>query len=301
VLGAEQMLADLAFIQSEQPGALADTRGVIAVAPRSSVTGASFASFLDTLLAGLQGNPDVRAVTLDQFFAQVPVGGNGAPASRQAASTTGGSTISAAEATLISRARQRNDAFHSALPSGTPVLQSLDDLLLAAESDDIRSENRAQAVGTYEHALDAQLSQIELATERTITLTSRTGRIPITFLSSAPYPLVADVTLSSDKFEFPQGASFPHFTIAHSTNPLLVQVQARTSGDLPLTVTLTAPQTDPGAPPLVIAHGELTVRSTATSLVGILLTLLAIAVLVAWWVRTWRRGRRHAVRSGPPS
>ena len=71
-----------------------------------------------------------------------------------------------------------------------------------------------------------------------------------------------------------------------------MEVEARTSGVLPLQVTLVAPRTDPGAPPLVIAHGRLTVRSTATSVVGVVLTLLAIAVLAAWWIRTWRRGRR---------
>ena len=74
-----------------------------------------------------------------------------------------------------------------------------------------------------------------------------------------------------------------------------MEVQARTSGDLPLEVTLTAPKTDVGAVPLVIAHGQLTVRSTATSVVGVILTLLAIAVLLAWWVRTWRRGRAARV------
>ena len=287
VLAAQQMLADLAFIQSEQPGAL-QARGVTAVSPQASTLDPVF---VDTLLAGLEGNPAVRAVTLDQFFTQVPVAGNGAPTTRQPVPGAR-SDISTPAAVAISKARQRNDAFHSAVVGSPPVLGHLDDLLLATEADEVSSSQRLAAVATYERSLGAQLSLIQLSTDRAVTLTSRTGRIPITFLSSAPYSLVGDVALNSDKFQFPQGATRSRFAINRSTNPLPMEVEARTSGDLPLGVTLTAPKTDVGAVPLVIAHGELTVRSTATSVVGVVLTLLAIAVLVAWWFRTWRRGRR---------
>jgi len=297
VLAAQQMLADLAFIQSEQPGSL-QARGVTAISLRAS---ALDPAFVDTLLAGLENNPAVRAVTLDQFFNQVPVGGNAAPTTRQPVAGAR-SDISASAAVAISRARQRNDAFHSAVVGSPPVLGHLDDLLLASEGDGLGPSQRQAAVATYERSLGAQLSLIQLSTDRAITLTSRTGRIPITFLSSAPYALVGDVALSSDKFQFPQGSTRSRFAISRSTNPLPIEVQARTSGDLPLAVTLTAPKTDVGAVPLVIAHGELTVRSTATSVVGVVLTLLAIAVLVAWWARTWRRGRRaRAGRGGAPS
>jgi len=67
-----------------------------------------------------------------------------------------------------------------------------------------------------------------------------------------------------------------------------VVVRARTTGDLPLTFTLTSAGGE-----LVIAHGRLTVRSTATSIVGIVLTAVAAVVLLGWWARTWSRGRRR--------
>ena len=43
---------------------------------------------------------------------------------------------------------------------------------------------------------------------------------------------------------------------------------------------------------VLIAHTVLTVHSTAISFVGVALTVLAGAVLLVWWVRTWRRSRR---------
>jgi hypothetical protein len=294
VLAAQQLLADLAFIEYESPYDAAP-RGVVAVAPTRAVDG----RFVAAVLAGLSQNPNVSAVTLDQFFTQVPAGTNGAPAARTVTGT-GGAAMSVPLADRVSMARQRNDAFDSAVRGAPPVLTSLDDLLLASESDDLGASGGLRAVGIYEAALGAQLAQVQLSTVRTITLTSRTGSIPVTFLSSAQYSLVGDVQLTSDKFTFPNGSTLDAYRIDRATNTAAVAVVARTSGDLPLRIALVAPHADPGAPPLVIAHGEITIRSTATSVVGIVLTLVAAAVLLAWWVRTWRRGRRQGGRGRTP-
>jgi hypothetical protein len=41
----------------------------------------------------------------------------------------------------------------------------------------------------------------------------------------------------------------------------------------------------------------LTVHSTEISFVGVALTVLAAAVLLVWWARTWRRARRARPRA----
>lgn len=293
VLAANQLLADLAMIQSELPNARL-ARGVVAVPPAGWQADAEF---LSTVLHGLVNDPDVQPVTLSDFFAQVPAGGaDGEPLSRRPASSAQGPELSRTAAAQLSEARTRLDGFDYAVVGSPPVLDQLSSLLLAAESDRLRSPSRPAAVATFERLLDGQLSLVQLATDRTITLTARTGSIPVTFLSSAPYGVRGTVSLSSDKFQFPHGSSRTGFVIARPTNPLRVVVEARTSGDLPLHVVLTAPRADPSAPPLVIAHGVITVRATATSLVGVVLTLLAVAVLAGWWARTWRVRRRARVR-----
>ena len=72
-----------------------------------------------------------------------------------------------------------------------------------------------------------------------------------------------------------------------------VAAQARTSGDhLPIDVTLHTPDGH-----VMIAQTVLTVHSTEISFVGVALTVLAGAVLLAWWVRTWRRARRARPRA----
>ena len=42
---------------------------------------------------------------------------------------------------------------------------------------------------------------------------------------------------------------------------------------------------------LLLSSGQISVRSTATSVVGIVLSLGAVAVLVVWWIRTSRKRR----------
>ena len=78
-------------------------------------------------------------------------------------------------------------------------------------------------------------------------------------------------------------------TLDHPTTSVRITAQARTSGDrLPIDVTLHTPDGQ-----LLIAHTVLTVHSTAISFVGVALTVLAGAVLLVWWARTWRRSRRR--------
>jgi hypothetical protein len=42
---------------------------------------------------------------------------------------------------------------------------------------------------------------------------------------------------------------------------------------------------------LLLSSGQISVRSTATSVVGIVLSLGAVVVLVVWWIRTSRKRR----------
>ena len=98
--------------------------------------------------------------------------------------------------------------------------------------------------------------------------------------------------MSSDKFAFPDGSART-LTLDHPTTPVRIQARSVTSGDrLPVEVTLTTPDGQ-----LVIARSALTVRSTSISIVGIALTVLAALVLLVWWVRTWRKGRKNRPRT----
>ena len=291
VLGAEQLLAGLSFIHFEN-AFLYNSRGVVVTPPAGWVPSGAF---LETLLGGLSGNPALSAVTLGQLFAQVPAGGGAndrEPAVRHLQSGPAGRGITRTTAQRIALAREQLSSFTVAVTGHPPQLTGLSDGLLATESRGLSATGRTAALNAYGRAFEAALGQITLGTERTVTFTARRAAIPVTILSSAPYPVTVVVTLTSDKFTFPDGQPAP-LTLNRYTTSVRVTAQARTSGDrVPIDVTLHTPDGQ-----VLIAHTVLTVHSTAISFVGVALTALAGAVLLAWWVRTWRRSRRRRPRA----
>ncbi|HEY1831274.1 MAG TPA: DUF6049 family protein, partial [Acidimicrobiales bacterium] len=201
-------------------------------------------------------------------------------------------SLTAEEAQHIALDRSDLSSFSAAVSGHPASVTTLADLLLATEDQRFSAGQRAAAVTTYNRAFSAELGLITLAAERTITFTSRSAHIPVTVLSSAPFTVKVVLTLSSDKFSFPDGATRT-LTLSRQSTPVRVQAISRTSGDrLPVVITLTTPD---GA--LTIATTGVTVHSTSISIVGIALTVLAGLVLLVWWVRTWRKGRRRRPRA----
>ncbi len=288
VLGGEQLLAGLSFVHFEN-AFLTAPRGVVVVPPSGWHPSGPF---LETVLGGLSGNPALSAVTLSQLFDQVPAGGNREPSVRRLQAGPAGRGITRTAAQRIALNRQQLSSFTAAVKGRPPAMTVLSDALLATEARGLPTAGRAAALSAYGRAFDAATGQITLATERTVTFTARRAAIPVTILSSAPYPVTVLVTLTSDKFTFPDGQP-PPLTLDRPTTSVRVTAQARTSGDrLPIDVTLHTPDGQ-----LLIAHTVLTVHSTAISFVGVALTVLAGAVLGFWWVRTWRRSRRRRPRA----
>jgi Family of unknown function (DUF6049) len=285
------MIATLEFTHFENAYE-ADARGVIVEPPASWQPSDTL---LSTLLTELAGNPILSPVTLDQFFTQVPKGGNDEPASRHlaagAASTSGAITKSAARHLAAGRAHLTSFSAAVVGHQHPAVFLALSDLLLASENRSFDPAQRAAALAVFIQRFGIEVNLVSLAAQSTITFTSRTASIPVSVISSAPFPVKVVLSLSSDKFDFPDGSTRT-VTLTHPTTPVRIDAHSVTSGDrLPVEVTLTTPDGQ-----LVIARAELTVHSTSISIVGIALTVLAALVLLVWWVRTWRKGRRKRPR-----
>jgi hypothetical protein len=288
VLGAEQLLAELSFVHFEIPFPSAHRGVVVTPPPGWQPSG----TFMDALLGGLSGNQILSPVTLDQLFSQVPAGGNREPAVRQLQSGSADHGITRGAADRIALDRQQLSSFSLAVGGHPANLTVLGDTLLTTEERGLSAAARSAALSAYAKTFAGTTGQVTLATERTVTFTSQRADIPVTVLSSAPYPVTVVVTLSSDKFTFPNGNSH-QLLLNRPTTSWRFAAQARTSGDhLPIEVTLHTPDGQ-----VVIAHTVLTVHSTEISFVGVALTGLAAAVLLVWWVRTWRRARRARPRA----
>jgi hypothetical protein len=294
VLAAHQLLAELAQVYFEAPNE-AVPRGVVATPPPGwSPRG----TFLDSLLSGLGSDPVLEPVTISGLFAAF----TGSSRCGSCRLDAVGATEPTLPAAAIRRARQRVSSFASAVTSSGSSAQELvhrlSDLVLSSEAAGLRPSEQLRLVAVAGGALDDQLATLAVSGDQSLTLTARKARIPVTIDSAASYPVSAVLTLSSDKLIFTNGQTRFSQPVAldHSTNVVYVDVRTRVSGEFKVSVEVRSP-----AGGLVLTDGILSVRSTATSVVGVLLTLGAIAVLVGWWVRTGvrRRAERRAAADGP--
>lgn len=282
VLRAHQLLADLAVIYFDQPDAR-QARGVVLLTPRGWRPSAAF---LSTALSGLARSPLVQTTSLDTFFSAVPMarGTRGAPLVRQLP-TFRPATSEALTALRV--ARRRLDAFHSIIDPDNTLYDQLDDRLLAGASADITStRTRAAYAERVRRVVDQQVGAVKLPRGRSITLTARSGEIPITFRNDNPYPVHVLVRMRSEKLDFPKGSE-QRLDLTRQNTTLRVAVKARTSGSIPLRITL---ESEDGSLP--IDNTRLIIRSTATSGVGLALSIGAALFLLVWWVRHLVGGRR---------
>ena len=91
--------------------------------------------------------------------------------------------------------------------------------------------------------------------------------MPLTIRSTSPTPLHVRVLVTSPKLDFPDGAA-QIVTLDTVNTTVTFKVKARASGTFPLDVKVTSPDGT-----LPIATERLTVRSTAVSGVGVVLSI----------------------------
>ena len=280
VLSAHHLLADLAVVYQDRPSR---PRVVVVAPPRSWLANRAF---LDTVLSGLSTSTIVRGATLDDAFATV-----------QPATTTAGAPLvrrfvpagdpPALPASDILAARRQLVAFASMLTPDNALDDRMEQLLLLSEGAGLRSARRRQFLEGLDSRVRSQTSAVLVPGHRSITLTARNGEIPVTVLSKTGYPLKVQIRVDSDKLDFPKGAVRSVDLTRRSTTERF-SVRARTSGSFPLRVTLLSPDGE-----LELGASRFTVRSTAASGVGVVLSVGAGTFLLVWWARHLVRGRRN--------
>jgi Family of unknown function (DUF6049) len=280
VLAAHQLVAELAQIYYERPN-YTTARGVAAVAPSDW---SASPEFTDALLGALDGSPILQAVTTSTLFDTL---GSASCHGCRLGATPGPAGL---PAEAIRTERQRINGLFSAAPEARPLTVQLSEVVLAGQAGNLRAGQQSAVVANAGAAIDAQLAQIAVTGDRTITLTSRRGQVPVTIVSAAPYAVNASMTLTSDKLLFANHSTsitMPVTLAPGKTTVEYVNVQSRASGLFKVAIVLRSPVGG-----MLLSTGQVSVRSTASSIVGIVLSLGAAVVLVAWWIRTSRRRRR---------
>jgi hypothetical protein len=136
--------------------------------------------------------------------------------------------------------------------------------------------------------IDAQLTGITIPEQQTVTLTEREAELPIRINNDLGYEANVLVKLDSTRLEVPQqGRNGIAVRLTTGANDLRIPVRARASGSFPLDVTVSTPRGS-----RTLAEGRFSVRTTVLSGVGIALTAGSLLVLLVWWARHFRDGRR---------
>lgn len=317
-LDAHWFLADLTLTAYEEPSA-AEPRGLVVLPDPKGLSPTT----VTLALQGLAEDPAVEPVTLSTFFAQVPVGADGQPATRHLV------TPALAPAALPFGQLRRDSAAATTLasalgssPDGRQLVASVRTVLLLAESSVLDAAERRSALRGFQAALASLTDRIRLPAA-TIRLTSSQAlRVPITVTNQTGAPVRGALRVQSDQLFFvpsagcrgidpvpggDTGISCP-VTLSRATNAVYLTVRARAPGAFQVRLTLLA------ANGHLLTTGRLEVQSFSATWEALLLTGAALAVLLAWWLRTLlrrprgRHGRgRHAGgrpisdRSGDPA
>ena len=297
VLAANQLLAELAMIQTETPGY---SRAVVAMPPADWTASPTFVS---TVLAGLSGNPLLQGVTASDVFSEVHT----ADATRTladpaaAGSSPAGQALADAAPTIV-RARAAVRALGALLPGSTPQVADMQQRLLAAESVTLSSAQRDAVLTAVLGEAGKVTDMVALPPATSMTLTSTQGQLPITILTSAGLHPRVELHLTSQRLQFrsfstPEGPCHAPalarlvctLDLTSRNTTLKVPVEARASGVFQLEVFIYPPGGSGGQ---YLAYDSDTVRSTAVSSVGIIIIVVAVLSLALWWGRDLRHGRR---------
>lgn len=308
VLNAHLVIADLAVLFFDRPNT---ARGAVLVVPDDlSVPQATYDALLSSLsrpsidaASAAGGHQIVAPMTLDDLFDATSAATGNSRASTlvrpySADEPAGlGSLLDQVRAT-----RARISSFATIVGSGadraTTRIALLDRQVLIAESAGLDDAVRRAYFDGVRASIDSQLRSIVTPADQRVTLTARSGDVPVTIENQLDYPVDVKVTLTSAKVEFPDG-NVRTVTLPPGTPTQVdVAIEAKASGAFPLDVVVQSPD---GATTLGAAR--YTVRSTAISGVGLLLSIGAGLFLLLWWARHFRTVRRdrRLVSSSHPS
>ena len=172
------------------------------------------------------------------------------------------------------------------------LLASWEQRLLVSGAEELTPAERDAYLATIDATINRRIAAIQSPPKQSVTLTSNEGVIPFTVRNLLRQPVNVTLELEgTSRLEFPGGERRTKAIVEPGTNQIRLRVHTRSPGVSPVTVRVTSP--DGG---LLVTTSRVTVRSTAVSGIGYVLSVGAALFLLVWWFRHWRRARseKHA-------
>lgn len=286
-LAANQALAELAMLHFEQPAA---GRGVAVVLP-AMTSPAALTTFLSALTqrtgetSGSTGAAVIEPVTLDGLLSSTAVASDrGQPLVRRWTSDAPVGLGSWTE--VYGEVRWDLLGLASLVPDAPELTGPVERSALTAAARSLSDEQRRSILEATRRTITDLAGGVSMPATQTVTLSSRTGDIPITIDNALPAEAAVRVTISSPKVDFPDGSSID-LVLPPGPTRTAIAVTTRASGAFPLQVSVASID---GVLP--VTTSRIDVRSTAISGWGLVLSIGAGAFLLVWWIRHFRHTRR---------
>jgi uncharacterized protein DUF6049 len=273
-LAVQAILGELAQVWLEQPSF---SRGIALTIPeRSNLPGSFYGPFTRAVSAA----PFLRPLRAIPFAAAHPPLPDTLGTIRPAAA---GGEFTAGYLQDLQTARQNIQTYTSIIPQGDATTTSdLERSVLLAESGQfVGNEDAGLAfLSSVTGRLTHQFGAVTLGTSGVVTLTSRSGTIPIPIRNDTGHTVKVRVDLEAGGRLAVEGNARV-VTVPPDGVTLPFRVQAQTTGRFPVQIQVLTPdgQTALGPP----AH--LVIRSTAYNRVALVITIGAALVLLALWGR----------------
>jgi hypothetical protein len=158
--------------------------------------------------------------------------------------------------------------------------------VLVATAAGLQDDDRAAHLDAERAAIAAVEDGVSTPPTFTLTLTAREGTIPLTIRNDSGVPLHVTVHLRSQRLEFPDGDTIDQ-VLTEPTTRIDIKVRSRATGAFPLQIDVRTPDGRRS-----LSMSRYTVRSTAVSGAGLVLSVGAAVFLTVWWARHWRRTKR---------
>ncbi len=273
---------ELAFLWFQAPADQRAERGVLLSTPTDWTPDAAFVvDFLQHLAA----SPLLEPVTVDDYFGAV------APLTTpdDVPVTRGLRPERAADlGPLAADLRQARSelATLSGYVISTAEPSLLEDALHVAVSSALTPEQRAPYFTRITERLDAVKRAVAPIDSETLTLTSRRAVLTITLQNRLSQDVQVRVQLSASKLTIDKPDQVVVLP-AGTTKPIEFEVEALATGAFPLSIQVRSPDRA-----ILMRSSTWTVRSTAISGVGWMLSIGGLVFLAGWWVTHNRRVRR---------
>ncbi len=273
VLAGYQLLGRLAATASLEPGGSA---AVVRIDPET-VDAVELTTVLDVLD---RPNTFLRTTTLAGTFAAGPVAATTPPLTKPDTGRLG------AYPALVNETHRSLASYASMLTDRPELVAAFEQPLARSASADLGPATRRAEVQRQLDTIRDRLGAVSTPQIDRVTLGARNANFPLPITSTSGDPIKVLITLdASDRLSFPEDTI--ETTLDGPRTVVQIPIETRATGDTPLRITVRTPD---GA--TVLDESRYTVRSTAVSGVGLLLTVGAAGFLALWWGRNWRRSRR---------